>query len=29
MSKDDTETKEGFVERRASVVERRLGMDRR
>jgi hypothetical protein len=29
MSKDDTETKEGFVERRASVVERRVGMDRR
>ena len=29
MSKDDTETKEGFVERRKEVVERRVGMDRR
>ncbi|MBW8017176.1 MAG: hypothetical protein FVQ82_13410 [Planctomycetes bacterium] len=28
MSKDDTETEKGFVERRKSVVERRVGMDR-
>lgn len=29
MTKDKDESKEGFVERRKEVVERRLGMDRR